>query len=139
MAKLRSSSNEILNCRTIDDGSVDNLWYIANLELLEDDSLSVRSVESALDGISCYKNNIISASEISSNVDKTDEEMDLAQQAYSAVRKGFETVITTANARENLLVKLPEHKRLYNSDMAPKIALQVGPHAVHILTIIFAD
>lgn len=108
MEKFQSASNHILNCRTIDDGQMENFGNQV-LEL-EQESRDIRS----------STDSAVSETTTSSYVSSSSAD-DLANTRYGTTCKGFLTVLSNRDTSESYL----RGRSLYKSDMAPRVSLQV--------------
>lgn len=111
MYKQRSSSNEILNCRTIDDAVVDN-WFRAALDERLHSTSEVSSDQRSSDNREIF----------STEIDHTQSKGNGFSQS---VAQGFETALTLERINTTSVEQLRQ-RAFYKSDYAPKVFLQVS-------------
>lgn len=110
MAEFRSSSNDILNCRTIDDGQTEK-WLRTCHHSPKVELRSVTSVE-------CVESGIGTCMSTSTSTSSSDE---LLTCKCGNVAKGFTAVLGSSGS-----VTYLRGRTIYRSDMAPRVSLKVN-------------
>ena len=116
MSKQRSSSNEILNCRTIDDALFEN-WYKSLIPTLEEGQIT--------------DNSGTTTPVLTQELPTAPDDRDTTSGFSHYVDKGFATALTTGSATMTSSTTLAEEplrqRAFYKSDYAPKVNLKVNP------------